>query len=1169
MYSYEEAKTATLEYFGGDTLATDVFLKKYALRDNEDNLLEKTPENMHRRMAKEFARIESKYPNPMSEEEIFGLLDKFKYIIPQGSPMFGIGNNFQYASLANCFVVDAPADSYASIMRADEELVQISKRRGGVGIDISNIRPNGSQTKNAAKTSTGIIPFAERFSNSIREVGQQNRRGALMITLSVHHPEVIDFIKSKSELNKITGANISVRITDEFMEAVKTNKEYEQRFPVDSPNPKIIKKVKAQDVWEEISKNAWANAEPGLLMWDTIIRESPADCYDNYKTQATNPSLKGDTLVLTDEGVFPIQYLAENKPLIKVMNLRKEWQDATVFCSGNDKQLVEMTFTNGQSIYCTKEHKFPILNKNGDILSQIDGSVIKKPSIEIKSGDKIYFPFLDNPINNKNCKFNNEDGFVLGWNLGDGWISYHSNEKVKANQYGFIFSKEDIDSGIGESILAYTNNLAKVKSTLTQDHKSQAYKFVTTDKNVNKKMQELKACNKKDGIPKSIWEGNSEFIKGFIDGLFSADGYIDNKKNRIILVSAHEKLVKDIQKLLCFYGIKSNLRHSSGKSKFPKYNSDKIYHRYDLKISGLNVVKFATIFNLTNVKKQSKLYDIINSDIQDYYKNTREYLIVKSIKETDKYEDVYDITVDDDTHTFIMESGLTGNCGEIPLSAYDSCRLMVVNLYSFVENPFTPNAIFNGVLFNNTAWKMQRLMDDMVDLEIECIDKIIDKVNKDPEDDFTKSRELNLWTKIRTACVNGRRTGSGIVGLGDCLAALGIKYGTKDAQYFAQGMYRDFKLACYESSCKMAIERGVFPDYNADLESNCDFINRFYDDYRGLFKALKEHGRRNISLLTIAPTGTVSLVAGVTSGIEPAIWLEYTRRRKINPHETDVPVDFVDQSGDKWTNYKVFHPKLKEWSEITGETDVTKSPWFGATSEDIDPIEKVKMQAAIQKHCDHSISVTTNLPNTATVEDVQNIYMESWKLGCKGVTVYRDGSRTGVLIKNEEKFKKHDAPKRPESLEGRLHDITYKGSIYTVIVGLYESNPYEVFIIPFDEKLQKTSGNIVKHARGKYFFKSENINYNITGHTLGEDMDAITRLISTSLRHGADIQFIVTQLERTKGDLASFCKVLSRVLKKYIPDQTKVSGAECESCGGELVRNDGCISCKNCGWTKC
>lgn len=816
-YTHEQVISASTQYFGGDELAAKVFADKYSLRNTAGEFLEDTPEQMHWRLASEFARVEKdKFKQPLVKETIFALLDKFQYIVPQGSPMFGIGNNHQIVSLSNCFLLDVPLDSYSSILKVDEQLVSISKRRGGVGIDLSNLRPAGSITHNAARQSTGIVTWMERYSNSIREVGQDGRRGALMLTLSVHHPDIQAFCTIKNDPTKVTGANISVRLTRKFLEAVKADKEYELCFPVDykekGVKPTISKKVSAKEVWNTIIQCAWLRAEPGLLMWDNVTENTPADCYEEYRSRGTNP------------------------------------------------------------------------------------------------------------------------------------------------------------------------------------------------------------------------------------------------------------------------------------------------------------------------------------------------------------------------------------CSEINLSPLDSCRLLCLNLLSYVTAPFTNKAAFDFPLFRSHSKLAQRLMDDLVDLESEKIDGILTKVAGDPEPEHIKKDELALWRKIKKFNDEGRRTGTGITALGDALAALGLAYGSKESIEVTEKIYQTLKLGCYESSIEMAEELGSFKGYSAKAEEDCPFIKRIKTEEPDLYQRMTKHGRRNVSLTTTAPTGSVSILTRTTSGIEPLFMVGYTRRKKINPSDKNAKVDFTDQSGDSWSEFTVYHPTVKKWMEITGQTDVAKSPWHGCCAEDIHWEDRVKMQAAAQKHVCHAISSTINLPESATKAKVADIYQAAFESGLKGITVYRKGCRSGVLVetktepnKRSDKIVKTVAPKRPQKLRGEMHHFVVKGHRYFVAVGLIDGDPYEIFSGSNHDSegeavIPKTAvaGSIIKHERGKYSLKTEQGEYPIAGGHSDPNVDALTRMISTSLRHGADIAFVVHQLEKTKGDMQSFGKVLARTLKKYIKDGTRVSGETCPECKGyNVVRENGCKICKDCGATTC
>jgi ribonucleoside-diphosphate reductase alpha chain len=805
VYTHEETYKASLEYFQGDELAAKVFVDKYALKNKEGEFLEKTPDDMHRRIAKELSRIEAgRFHSPLPFETIYGLLRNFEKIVPQGSPMFGIGNYEQFSTLSNCYVVASPLDSYGDIFRADEQLAQISKRRGGVGLDLSNLRPNMSKTNNAARNSTGVVSFAKRYSNTIREVGQDGRRGALMLTLSVHHPDIIEFASSKTKSDQVTGANISIRLTDEFLNAVLQDDVYEQRWPVEGSNPKISKMVSAKSVWKKIIELAHATAEPGLLFWDNIKRESPADCYASYQTISTNP------------------------------------------------------------------------------------------------------------------------------------------------------------------------------------------------------------------------------------------------------------------------------------------------------------------------------------------------------------------------------------CSELPLSADDSCRLLLINLFSYVCNPFTKETYFNFDAFYADCQVAQRLMDDIVELELEAIDRIIAKIESDPEPDEVKDRELYLWISIRQACFSGRRTGTGITALGDTIAALGIRYGTDESIEVTDKIYKTLKLGCYRASVDMAKELGPFPAWDYELEKNNPFLLRIGDEDPILYEDMKTYGRRNIALLTTAPAGTVSIETRTSSGCEPIFMIAYKRRKKINPSDQHARVDFVDQSGDKWEEFTVYHPKVKTWMEVTGLTDLTQSPYHLATAEEIDWEQRVKLQAVANRHVDHAISSTINLPEEVTVEKVAEIYEAAWKSGCKGITVYRKNCRTGVLIEKptlqpENKIVKTHAIKRPKVLDCDIYNTMSGGKRYFVVVGLLGKDPYEVIAGTHAFSPRSEHGEVVKIRQGVYQLQTkegEALCDNIAEHC-SDDQEAMLRMVSASLRHGCEIRFVVEQLEKVRGSLQTFAKALGRVLKKYIPDGTKVSDA-CPECSQEtLQRQNGCVTCVNCGFSKC
>lgn len=821
MANYKEAFEKSLEYFNGDELAAQVFVGKYALTTPDGDILEPTPKQMHERIAKEFARIEQKYLNPLSYDQILNYLTSWK-IVPQGSPMSAIGNPYQLASLSNCFVVDPPGDSYGNIFKADQELAQIMKRRGGVGFDLSTIRPKGMPTSNAAKTTDGIGVFMERFSNTCREVAQNGRRGALMETISVHHPEIETFINIKRDLKKVTGANISIRLSDEFMNAVKNDTDVELRWPVDSKTPKVSKMVKAKDIWDQIVDAAWASAEPGLLFWDTALRETPAHCYPAFVSSAVNP------------------------------------------------------------------------------------------------------------------------------------------------------------------------------------------------------------------------------------------------------------------------------------------------------------------------------------------------------------------------------------CAELLLSPYDSCRLLLANVSKFVVRPFEDDAFFDNEQFAQACEIGQRLMDDLIDLEVECVDKILKKIESDPESDSVKLVEKQLWTKVKKACLDGRRTGLGVTAIGDALAGLNVVYGTKKSIEVVESIYRIHALSAYRSTVNLAKERGAFPVFDHSLEKHHPFLNRIMNLDPKLKSDWKKYGRRNIALTTTAPAGSVSVLTQTTSGIEPAFMVSYKRRKKINQNDKDARVDFVDAMGDRWQEYVVYHHWYKKWMDTTGKEGIENSPYHGGTSNDIDWAASVSLQAAAQKWCCHAISKTCNLPNSASKDLVAEIYLKAWESGCKGFTVYRDGCRSGVLVADSPKEKPESAsvgrqaPKRPAELPCDVHIMTVGGEKWTFFVGMLDSKPYEIIgglskFVSIPKRVK--NGKIIKTtvpdgARYDFCFDfekgpdEETIIKDTTNCFENATHGAFTRTISLALRHGTPVQYIVEQLAKgseKEDDLFSFSKAAARVLKQYIAEGTKGNtDKKCKECGANgLVYSEGCLRCLNCGNSKC
>ena len=849
-YTFDEAFKASVDYFGGDELAAKVWVNKYAVKDSFGKIYEKTPDDMHWRIANEIARVEKKYKNPMTAAQLHDLLKGFKYIVPQGSPMTGIGNNYQIASLSNCFVIgtEGAADSYGAIMKIDEEQVQLMKRRGGVGHDLSDIRPKGSPVKNSALTSTGLVPFMERFSNSTREVAQDGRRGALMLSVSIKHPDSESFIDAKMESGKVTGANVSVKIDDEFMKAAIEGRKYTQCYPIDSNKPLYKKEIDASELWKKIVHNAWKSAEPGVLFWDTILRESVPDCYADlgFRTVSTNP------------------------------------------------------------------------------------------------------------------------------------------------------------------------------------------------------------------------------------------------------------------------------------------------------------------------------------------------------------------------------------CGEIPLCPYDSCRLLAINLYSYVKNPFTPKAKFDFDLFKKHVAIAQRIMDDIIDLEIEKIDMIQAKIASDPEDDETKYTEKRLWEKIMRKSTMGRRTGVGITAEGDMLAAMGLRYGTDEATQFAETVQRTLALTAYRSSVEMAKERGAFEIFDWKREQKNPFILRIKEADPQLYEDMKKYGRRNIACLTIAPTGTVSLMTQTTSGLEPVFMPVYKRRRKVNRDDENANITFVDDNGDAFEEFIVFHHKFVEWMVVNGinpaqkftpeEVDelVARSPYYKATAQDVDWVNKVKMQGALQKWVDHSISVTINLPNDVSEDLVNQLYVEAWKSGCKGCTVYRDGSRDGVLVdaKSDKKPEKKEGKEptlapcdceprqvvevRPRILEADVVRFQNNKEKWVAFVGILDGRPYEIFtglqdddegiVLPKTVEKGWIIKNIDEEGRKRYDFQFTNKRgYKVTIEGLSEKFDKeywnYAKLISGVLRYQMPIDLcikLIGSLDLGSENINNWKNGVERALKKYVQDGTAVKGEKCSVCGSEsLVYQEGCLICKNCGSSRC
>jgi len=1317
VYTRDEVVEASTQYFNGDKLAAGVFANKYSLKNSKLEYTEDNPEVMHKRMAKEFARAEAKFPNPMSEEEIFKMFDHFNEVVPGGSSMFGLGNNFQKVSLSNCFVIDT-VDSYGGICRTDERIVQISKRRGGVGVDISPIRPKGMSTRNSAFTTDGIVVFMDRFSNSAREVAQNGRRGALMISISVHHPEIMNFIRVKRDLEKVTGANISVRVTDEFMKAVKKDKPYEQRWPVDSATPSMSAMVDAKEVWNEMIKSVYLSAEPGILFWDTIIRNSPADSYAHlgFKTTSTNPCITGETLV----------YVADGRGDVSIKELADEGKDVPVFCyddkgkltietmrhprvTGYNEPIYKVTLDDGSTVRATANHKF--LTSDGEykrvdeikegeslkILTKYEASMSSSIKAESGSRSKTLYNWLtdkfrgtrgehryiaehvnqrelcggeivhhkdynglnNSPDNLKVMGYDAHNKFHARDMMGDNnpmrrakhewseekWQQYHntmskavsgelngrftgfSNKEVREHAIELTknlnrrFSKRDWQKyarnnnlpiefsdwrkdNIGSVLnlskwasievgIEYVDEDPRLVKTLKLMIEQGYNSFIDGDKVfVEKSCEECGSTFTREHLQREV-----SFCSGTCANFYKDRHGVNEKRTDTINATYKKKSDKNKHKQLkIFTGLKFNLGRMPLLKEWEK----------ECKSNGVPC-RFKTKYGFESYKKVKESAETFNHRVVSV--------------ELDGYEDVYNGTVDK-FHNFFIGGfkGLTRqnnrkslyvnnlNCGELPLCEADSCRLMSINLMAMVDDPFTDKAKFNDEKYKNIIRKSMRLMDDLVELELEAVDGIIQKIKSDPEADNVKGNELNLWEQVKEKCSQGRRTGLGVTALGDCIAMLGIKYGDKDSLKMVDKIYKMLRDESYRASIEMAKERGSFPIYDSKLEKDNEFIQRLPED---ILKDMKKHGRRNIGCLTTAPSGSISVVAQTSSGFEPVFKAKYVRKRKISESENVEP-DFVDELGDKWKEYEVLHHGLTKYKEITGK-GFEGSPYDGAQANELDHSMRVKMQATATKYVCHAISSTINLPKDVDFEVVESLYMQAWEQGCKGLTVYREESRDGVLTSSghnttrtcedcDEAGKQFAelvkgglrpsaiilsaSPTRPKALECDIQRSRVGGGDWIFLVGKLNGQPYEIFggdsnefAIPHKYK----KGWIVKNGKvdgvtqynlilGSLDDENEKLEFKgIAKHFNNYEYGAFTRLCSLTIRHGTPVKYICEQIIKkgVEGELFSFQRAMARVLKKYIGDDEK-SETECEECGAkEMVYRAGCPTCMVCGHSKC
>jgi len=1055
------------------------------------------------------------------------------------------------------------------------------------GHDLSHIRPKGSPVKNSALTSTGVVPFMERYSNSTREVAQDGRRGALMLSISVKHPDAEDFIDAKMTAGKVTGANISVKLDDEFMNCVLEGKPYKQQYPIDSANPKIVKEIDAQKLWKKIVYNAWKSAEPGLMFWDTIAREAIPDCYAKYgfKTVSTNPCVKGDTLILTDNGYLPIETLVDKT--INVWN-GIEFSKVIPKITGYNQKMLNVKFSDGNEINCTPYHGFYTW-----IGYDRDGKIIKKEAKDLIIGDKLEkyeFPTLTTSkqllvemnITNGSTTFDSKNLYYsLGFYAGDGTIKnnspYMNLYGIKKDLSDYFYKTTNITESKECDRISFGIKLPGIASALGYE---QAKKFVPQRNH-------------------KLYEYTVDSALFWLAGLIDSDGSRNSEEGSISISSIDREFLMNIKlHILNTLGINGSVidEKEGGlhEIKGQEYECNKSYR---LIISAYNVKKLYEL----GLRTYRVKIDNVNPN-----RDASRFITVTSIEETMNADKVYCFT-ENNRNRGCFNGIVTSNCGEIPLNPYDSCRLIAINLFSYVENPFTPNAKFNFKLFEEHVINGQRLMDDIVDLEIEKIDEILAKISTDPEPEKIKVVETELWLKIKEKSIQGRRTGLGITSEGDMLAALGLTYGTEEATLFSTKVHKTLAVNAYKSSIKMAKERGAFGVWNYDLEKNNPFVKRIWDCLDSEYKNMwKETGRRNIALLTIAPTGTVSLMTQTTSGIEPCFLPVYTRRRKINPNDKNTKATIIDENGDSFEEYNVFHPKFKMWCEIKGynidelgkmkqselEKIVAISPYYKATSADVDWINKVKMQGEIQKWVDHSISCTVNLPNEVTEELVSKVYEMGWKSGCKGITVYRDGSRTGVLVSKKDKkadvFTENNAPKRPKILTCDVIRFTNKGEKWIGFLGLLDNRPYEIFT-GLQEAVSipnyVTSAEIIKERNAETDGQSR---YDVKwidkdGYTqefrglsraFNREYWNIGRMVSAILRHGMPLPNVMTLLDKLDfGEseyISSWKNGVKRMIKKYIKDGTIIKGQECPNCHSHnLIYKEGCMSCADCGSSKC
>lgn len=1133
MPSTKDLLKPVYDFYNGDEFPANVLIDKYLLRDSDGNFLETSVEQLIDRVAHGLAD-NTENPNkwfPIFVEAIANL----KGVVPQGSVLSGIGQTESFQSLSNCFAVPSPEDSISGIFKTSEQMAQIFKRRGGCGVSLSTLRPEFAPVSNAAKTSSGVPGWMDFFSNTGRAVGTKGRRSAIMLSMAVNHPDVFSFATIKNDKTKVTGANISLELSDNFMEAVVNNAPFELQWPVDSKTPQITKTIDANELWSTICESAHQSAEPGLLFWGNIQKNLPADFYDEFKTITTNPSLRKGTRILTDGGIFEIDQL-EGKTF-NIRGFNGEWAEGKCFLSGQSKQLYRILISGKHEIYCTAEHKWPIYSQTSP------NNMAKVETKDLVSGHLLFSGSLvDRLFDGSIGTF--DEGFLIGCVAGDGWMTTRSDN-----------GKLQIGLSISNKKIALRDEIQRILSEKFNCHGKFTDRKSTFEINIMNqvlidKFTEYGIKTKTNGLPDILFNGASEdFRVGVLTGLFATDGYFDvEAKKRISLTTAYEKMATDVCDMLGYYGIKTCKLYSQQKGNFPngKTYDGKLYDKWSIQISDkVSIAHFVKIFD--QIKKYRPIMDMTGTDMSMGY--SRKFAKVVSVEKTELFEDVWDITVNDDYHCFQLPQVYTGNCSEIPLSKFDSCRLTSICLTSYVNNKFQTDAYFDWSQFEKDVRTAMRMMDALVTAEIKSVERILDKVK---QDNIPNLVEIELWENILNAGIRGRRCGLGVHGLADALCQLTVVYDSDAGVKWVEDIFSNLCYFAYDESIEMAKDFGPFPIFDWEKEKDCNFFKHFPVE---LIEKMKKHGRRNISILTCAPTGSISILSGCSTGIEPTFRNSYTRKRKINANDISARVDFIDDVGDKWQNYLVVERNVQLYfasigEDLPGSEDelIQKLPKYFRTSDQIDWQKRVILQGALTKYIDHSVSSTVNIPESATVDDVKQIYETAWKAGCKGVTVYRENSRSGVLVSNDkkvdttvrpDKLTRIDSPIRPKVLPCQVHFTSVKGKEFVVIVGFLGESVYEVFAGEHNNTLpnKQFSGEIIKQKSGQYDLcyveNGEEKKININRYFDNTEFEGITRLVSTSLRHHTPLAFVVEQLTKSSFDFGGFEKSLARVLRKY------------------------------------